>query len=297
MADKSTDNKVNIGLKIPLTFEGQVKILKERGLIIENEEYAVSVLSHINYHRLSAYLLPFRTDEKNYKPPTSFNQIVRIYDFDFRLRNIIMSVIEPIEISLRTQIAYYHAHKYAADGYKNSDNFEDPIRHSEFLQEFQETIHQNNKLLFIKHHIDYDSGNFPIWVASELFPFGMLSKFFANMKPEDRKYIATEIYHTGPDHLKSWLICITALQNRCAQYMRLYSHILVTHPKMPNNDPIKRSMRIFDILYIMKFLYSDARNWNNDFLLTLEALVEEFNDDINIEYIGFPENWKILLEL
>lgn len=284
-------------IKHPTTFEEQVKILKERGLVIENEDYAIKVLSQINYYRMTAYLLPFKNTDKNYKPNTSFNRIVRIYEFDCRLRNLIMSVIEPIEITLRTQIAYYHAHKYGSDGYKNSTNFENHDRHSKFLQELQETISNNDKILFVKHHIENYGGNFPLWVAIELFSFGMLSKFFANMRPEDRKFIAKESYHTGPVHLKSWLICVTTLRNRCAHYMRLYFHKLVTYPKMPNNDSVQRSNRIFDILYIMKFLHLDSQKWNNNFLSSLEALIEEFNGDINIKFIGLPKNWKSILKV
>lgn len=42
-------------IKEPKSFEEQIEILKERGLIIEGEEFAKFVLSNVNYYRLTAY--------------------------------------------------------------------------------------------------------------------------------------------------------------------------------------------------------------------------------------------------
>lgn len=48
------------------TIEEQISILKDRGLIIENEEYAKKSLANLNYYRLSAYTLTLRKDDKFY---------------------------------------------------------------------------------------------------------------------------------------------------------------------------------------------------------------------------------------
>lgn len=39
------------------TIDEQIKILKDRGLIIKDEEYAKKVLLNMSYYRLSAYTL------------------------------------------------------------------------------------------------------------------------------------------------------------------------------------------------------------------------------------------------
>jgi abortive infection bacteriophage resistance protein len=94
-----------VHLKRPTTFAEQVALLKKRGLTIEHESRAVMILSRINYYRLSAYLLPFKIDEENYRSGTKLENIVKLYEFDSRLRNIIMSAIEPIEVTIETVIA------------------------------------------------------------------------------------------------------------------------------------------------------------------------------------------------
>lgn len=292
-------NNNNVGpiLKPPTTFKEQVQILSERGLIIEDEDFAINILSSINYYRFTAYLLPFKNCATNrYKSDTSFNHIYRIYEFDRKLKSLIMSAIEPIEILVRTKLAYFHAHKYGAEGYISSDNCDNPRWHDKFIKEFQETIQKQNKALFVRHHIEKYGNRLPIWVATETFSFGMLSKFYSNMKPEDRKHIAKYFFNTGPEHLRSWLVCLAGLRNLCAHYMRLYFHRFVNFPKLPRGPYQLRSEKVFDIIYIMKFLYLDHNKWVNGFVYPLESLIESYSEDIDLKYIGFPENWVSLLK-
>lgn len=54
--------------KPPLPFERQLALMKKRGLKVRNDKYALHVLEHINYYRLSGYFLPFQSKkgtEKN----------------------------------------------------------------------------------------------------------------------------------------------------------------------------------------------------------------------------------------
>ena len=41
--------------KQPITLAEQINILKQRGLIFEDEEQAIAVLNHISYFRLASY--------------------------------------------------------------------------------------------------------------------------------------------------------------------------------------------------------------------------------------------------
>ena len=284
-------------LKNPTTFEEQIELLQSRGMLIANKELALKIISNVNYYRFSAYLLPFRDRSTGcYKEGTTFNKIYNIYEFDRKLRSILMSAIEPIEVILKTKISYFHAHSYGAEGYKECANFLNSDRHEKFIRTFNESINKNKKAPFVSHHILNYKGNFPIWVAVEIFSFGMLSVFFANMKPETKKQIAKNIFDTGPEHLESWLFAVTYLRNRCAHYMRLYFHRIVVFPRMPSDYAMLKSNRIFDIIYVMKYLYLDQDKWNHSFVRQLEALIKEYEEDIRLEYIGFPSDWLVLLE-
>ena len=60
-------------IKEPKSFEEQIEILKQRGMAIENEEFAKFVLSNVNYYRLTAYLLNFKTDKDKYIEGATFD--------------------------------------------------------------------------------------------------------------------------------------------------------------------------------------------------------------------------------
>lgn len=92
-------------MKSPKTFEEQMKIIKEKGFIVDNEESCIEFLKQANYYRVSAYLLPFRKRDGKYFPNINFHRIKRIYEFDSRLRGVLFNCIEKIELHLRTQLA------------------------------------------------------------------------------------------------------------------------------------------------------------------------------------------------
>ena len=91
--------------------EDLITILKDRGCIISDVSSARETLSKINYYRFIAYLCPFKDKksiEEKYLPKTTFEKIVRLHEFDGKLRSLLLWAIDCIEITLRTQISYTH---------------------------------------------------------------------------------------------------------------------------------------------------------------------------------------------
>lgn len=105
-------------VKPPKKFDEQLQLIKDKGFLIEPQEEMVCLefLKQANYYRASAYFLPFRKEDGNFISDVSFKKVKRIYEFDSRMRGILFEAIEDIEIYLRTQLAYYHAHTYGALG-------------------------------------------------------------------------------------------------------------------------------------------------------------------------------------
>ncbi len=66
--------------KPPTTFEEQLSILRSRNLIVEDEEFALSVLRRLNYYRFTGYLLPFKANKNTYVDGTTFG---RVYNSTF----------------------------------------------------------------------------------------------------------------------------------------------------------------------------------------------------------------------
>ena len=97
-----------------LDFSQQIELLTSRGLAISDKAAAESFLRQINYYRLSAYAKVFYQPQSGevFIPGTRFEQVQSLYEFDRALRSLIDEALEPIEISMRTGLAYRLAHKY-----------------------------------------------------------------------------------------------------------------------------------------------------------------------------------------
>ena len=74
--------------KQPLSFQEQLEQLSRRGLLVYDHKKALTVLSNINYYRLSAYWIPFkkrdflRSISDNFQENTTFDNIIELYEFD-----------------------------------------------------------------------------------------------------------------------------------------------------------------------------------------------------------------------
>lgn len=90
---------------IPLDTSGIIIQLKNRGLFISDESFAPDFLEHVNYFRFAAYLRPMEIDKAhNYKTGAFFDNAVKLYRFYSELRQLVISAIQRIEVSLRAKI-------------------------------------------------------------------------------------------------------------------------------------------------------------------------------------------------
>ena len=278
-------------VKRPTTFEEQVEILKGRGLIITNADFAIRTLQRINYYRLSAYTLSLKHNDQ-YHPHITFDHVVKLYEFDRRFRYLIMEMVEQVEIAFRTHISYHIAHTYGSLGHLESEHFEN---HDVFLIELEKEINRSQEI-FIKHHFEKYDGKTPVWVAIEVLSFGALSKLYSNMKSVDQNQIAKRNYRAPAIYLESWLKCLSYIRNICAHYGRLYNRPLTSKPRLDWKSKqlgIEQG-KIFAHLYILKELISDRGKWR-DFVIQLEALLSEYKEVVELERIGFPEDWQSIL--
>lgn len=148
-------------------------------------------------------------------------------------------------------------------------------------------ISNNKKAPFVRHYIEKHDRNFPLWVISELFTFGMLSRFYSDLKTADKKAFA------GVDHkhMVSWLKCCTDLRNICAHYGRLYCRVF---PALPSGFQLSEfaGSRLWGAVLSVRALYPSTSEWNNEFMPALEALIEAYSEDIDLYHLGFPNDWE-----
>ncbi len=287
-------------IKPPKTYEEQIEILISKKLNIKNKEIAIETLKRINYYRLSGYMLHLKTNDY-FIPGITFEFICNIYNFDKKLRQLLLEKIEDIEIAFRTQIAYFFGHKYGPLGYLDSKNFDlNPKcqeQYKEIIRDLNMRLEKSKKNeLFIQHHYDKYQGQFPIWVAIEVFPFGLLSKLFSILKGEDKQQISQDYYKQKYFYIESWIRHLSYIRNICAHYGRIYNKKLVIKPSFPKKDKKINPPTnfIFNTFLILKKLSINSKDWSN-YILGLKNLLNENSQFIKKELIGFPEDWYKIL--
>ena len=106
--------------KPAITVAEQVALLKARGLIIRNEVRAAHFLEAVSFFRLSPYMRPFQAADNPdhaFQPGTGFRQLSRLYDFDRRLRLLVMDALERAEVAARAAISNHMGPAHGAHWY------------------------------------------------------------------------------------------------------------------------------------------------------------------------------------
>ena len=290
--------------KPALSFNEQINQLINRGLIIENENKALSYLSNISYYRLSAYwytFLEIPQTEHQFKPNSRLSQVIDTYVFDRKLRFLIFEEIERIEIALRTQIIYHYCHSHGSYWYENETLFSNRQYFDKFQILLQTEINRTNEV-FIKHYKENYNlpENPPAWMVLELASFGQISTLYKNLKRTNdaKKKIAKHFGITEPV-LESWLECLSLVRNICAHHMRLWNRKLPKKPTIPRNPQNtwiefipeeSKQNRIYLNLVVIQYLLKSFIP-NSNFSKRLKQLLSEY-PDIPIQYMGFPVSWK-----
>lgn len=281
----------------PMTIDEQVENLKNIGLIVDDEEYAKKILNDISYFRLiKAYSLNLKSKNGCYNKQTAFKEIVDLYLFNSNFRQLIFPEIEKVEINVRCRLANFFAEQYGVLGYLQAENFSNENYHAQFLEDIKEEVRRNSKAPFVRNFKEnYEGGNLPIYALVEVFSFGTLSKFYKNVLNKDKKAIA-KTFGVGYTYFESWLESISYVRNICAHYGRIYNAKLSKTPilyKEYTQVGIGNN-RIYGVLLCLKYLLKDDDHWNL-FVDKIELLFDKY-PCVQISTMGFPENWKVLLE-
>ncbi len=258
------------------TVNQQVKLLRKKNCIINDENFCKKVLSEVTYFQLCAYLLPFLNSNGTYQK-TVFEVIYHIFLFDQKLRHILFEIIETIELYLRRQISDYHVQKYGPLGYLNAANFSANHDHVLFLQNVQEFINRSSSSPEIRHQLASYGGNLPLWAFFDITTLGALAKFYADLDIVDQRAIALKLYNCSPRQLRSWFKCCSDLRNRCAHASRLYFKNLSNIP-LPGPGMQANGSTLYDGILLLKRLYPDVDLWNAKGFLPIATLVEENNE-------------------
>ncbi|MDQ3059153.1 MAG: Abi family protein [Pseudomonadota bacterium] len=304
-----------------LSFEKQLQVLKDRGLHVGDDALALKYIQRIGYYRLSGYFYPLRQTnpigqqgrQDQFVDGSSFELVVKVAEFDKKLRLIVLHALETVEVTVRVAVAHRlgkldpeaHLISRFLDGkFCQSQRYGKESDHAEWLKRFQ-AAYEKSKEEFVEHHRTLYGGRMPIWVAVELWDFGLLSRFVAGMQHRDQNSLAIAYGLNDGSVLKSWMRMFNFIRNVAAHHSRLWNRSLPETPVLPPLErcrwlePLHKDKRAHSKMFgaltclrmMLKSIAPDSE-WHEQ----LKAHIATFpkSDFISIEAMGFPEGWESL---
>ena len=286
--------------KPPKTYLEQLKILKGRGLKVLDEVRALHLLEHHNYYRLSAYRFPLTLDGNpdQFKPGVTFDDLWTLYHFDRTLRQFVSEAVKRVEISIRARWAYVLGHAYGPQAYEQPNVFRNPQRHTDTLSKLDEELRRSEEVFVTHYRKKYNMDRPPIWAACEVMSFGLLSRFYENIKhTRDQKAIA-QTYGLSVDGLTSLLRHCVYVRNLCAHHSRLWNRRFTVTVQLPKNNPEDvipnlnptEDRKIYNTLVLLTHMIGiidPPSTWAKRLTHQLLALDGQYTP-----HMGFPPDWQ-----
>lgn len=217
-------------MKKATTIEEQIEKLRSRGMSIGTEERAREVLLDVGYYRLGFYWFPMersypRKDNRShvFKPGTTFDKSVRLYEFDKELRQLLSSYLHDIEVNLRTKVIYHVSNKHKDNPcwFADGDVVMGPFI-SSFERKYREEIRNND--VISRHHAKYpDCVYAPSWKTLEYVSFGDLIRLIDSLKDEETRRENFAYYGFRDEtSFPNYIDVIRQLRNDCAHGHSLF---------------------------------------------------------------------------
>ena len=276
--------------KLATNVDEQIAKLESRGMTIGDKDKAKECLLDIGYFRLGFYWFPFeksyprkvkRTHE--FKDGTCFEYAIRLYYFDYDLRNILLKYINRVEINFRTKLIYHASNRYKQDPfwyqdskYVNKAFLEDDVMEKAMKDASKEdVIIQDMKAR--KRNIS------PAWKAMEFFSFGAAISLYDNMKEGPLKCEISNLYGiSSPNNFLSYIDTVRKLRNYCAHGKVLFDKNL---PEAISNGPLgylgNSKTQLFGAYRVLEYLLGQvSQNRVQDMKQEVKALFDKMPDDI-----------------
>lgn len=303
-----------------MTYEQQIHKLKdEKGLEIADDAYALKLLKEHSYFALvSGYKIPFKATNGNYKPHASIEDIYSLYTFDDKLRALFLQYILKIEKHIKSLISYSFCDIYgeAQLHYLNATNYNYTLQNQgevhELITRLTSITSNPNNYPYIRHQQTVH-GNIPLWVMMKALTLGTVSKMYSLLPQNIQQLVSREFDYVHESMLTQMLNMLARARNVCAHNERLYDYrynkgaIDNTHVHAALQIPMKKGHYqkgkndLFAIVIVLKYLLEE--NAFSTFINELDNSINTLLGNVNIlqrtqlyKYMGFPENWKNILD-
>lgn len=298
-----------------LPLHDQLALIKSRGLQVADDTDALECLHRNGYYRLSAYWFPFRkivsgqrTDD--FLADSRFEDAVDLYRFDKTFKMLLLDAIERVEIAVRVEIALVLGRR---DPFAHTNpalfrpNFSSSgSRRDEYLRwsdKFNKLYAQSNAEFISHHKRQYGpTSPLPIWIAIELWDFGMLSYAFSGIQYRDQVAVAARFALLDWRLMVSWLQRLNYVRKVIAHHGRLWN-LNLSSPQLPGQGAMLdfdtlltlpgAHTRIYTICCVLCH-FTRVINPKSTWIDKMKNCINAFPimPHAGIQAMGFPANWE-----
>ncbi|PSJ06533.1 Abi family protein [Cyanobium usitatum] len=239
--------------KPPLNIPDQLKQLRDRGLLVGSDDLALNALELIGYYRLSAYWLFFEeppalgeTRSHRFKPGSSFEQVIELYDRDRLIRLLVIDAIERIEIAARSAWVQELSIKHGPHSYLEQQLFRPDFNHEKQIKQLRDQLQQSNETFVIHYQQTYSEPELPpIWAMTELISLGTLRVWIAATELDSKTKVARSLGMPTAQVLNGVLHSLNLLRNISAHHGRLWNRLIVK--RLPKIKKLQHLLVLDDV--------------------------------------------------
>jgi abortive infection bacteriophage resistance protein len=289
-------------MKPAKSLDDQIGLMSSRGLTVQDATSAKKILHNLNYYRLSGYMREFQINpsrgNNKFHPGTDFDEIIAIYHFDQRLRDVLGTGLSLVEVAFRSRLAYAMAMAIGPDGYLDERHFSrSQGKNSDDSVAFIEAEIKRSKEKFVAHHRDRLNEDFPIWVAVETLSFGTISKLHSSIKDPKLRSVTAKTFDLAPAKFPDLIHHMSYFRNLCSHHSRLWNReMTVRVPHFDHPAAVARRLAgvgdrcVYRSLVWLNYLVGRV-DTGNDFG---ERVLEVFRTDPSMcAAYGFPSGHKL----
>ncbi len=292
-------------IKVFTEVSDQVRLLQRRGLRIDDEAVARSLLDGISYYRLSGYWYPFRdwnpdrTRSERFREGVRLEHVVSLSGFDRALRVRVFDALGRVELAVRAVLGHELGRLHPEAHLRRSllDPQIDIVRYERWLDRYEVAI-ADSREDFVVHHRQRYGGRLPVWAAVELLDWGGLSYLYQFAPIARRDAVAQ---HFGPitsAQFASWLRALNVLRNWCAHHARMWNRAVAISAKLPQHGAVPdldhlrgTEKRVFHLLGITQYLLRTVSPEGTQILPDLLARFPRV-PYLSLRQMGCPDDWQ-----
>jgi len=200
------------------TYQEQIEIIKSRNISVEDEVFALEILSSISYYSLlNGYKDVFEKDgcPDQYKDGTKLETIYTLHKIQLDLNNIVFKYILYVEKSLKTKLAYYVSLNFGVNFKDNiheaTDNYLAAVNYSSKNTDRIKVL--NRMLMRINEKFDKypnavssyykkNKNHVPAWILVNDLTLGQIKNWYLILKSDLKDSIANEMIFPGKSEIQ-----------------------------------------------------------------------------------------------